>query len=141
MECFYEMNELKIPFKDKMLFHTEDNAQFVKIKTPTDFVMSNGETLRLSSGTVTTAAELFPHRQHTLSVCKRCRSEWLMAIKEWFDAKPTTPDMDADEYAPSTVGSGIFIRRNGSRIEISDEEWYKLNPGREPVRLPKESKK
>lgn len=30
-------------------------------------------------------------------------------------------------------GSGIFVRRNGSNIEITREEWEKASPGQEPV--------
>ena len=39
----------------------------------------------------------------------------------------------------SKFSSGIFIRENGETKEISEEEWCKKNPDREPVRLqPKE---
>lgn len=34
--------------------------------------------------------------------------------------------------APS---SGIFVREGGQTVEISEEEWYKRNPDREPVKL------
>lgn len=32
-------------------------------------------------------------------------------------------------------GSGIFIRRSGQTVEISQEEWDRLNPGIEPVKF------
>lgn len=35
--------------------------------------------------------------------------------------------------AMSTYSSGIFIRRNGSTVEITREEWDELYPDREPV--------
>lgn len=35
------------------------------------------------------------------------------------------------------TGSGIFVRRDGQTIEISREEWDKLNTGFEPVALRK----
>jgi hypothetical protein len=31
--------------------------------------------------------------------------------------------------------SGIFVRRNGQTVEISEAEWYEQNPGRRPFRL------
>jgi len=34
--------------------------------------------------------------------------------------------------------SGIFIRENGHIVEISEAEWYKRHPDREPVRAPKQ---
>lgn len=62
----------------------------------------------------------------TLRVCKQCRAEWMTAIKDWFHAGKR--DM------PS-CGSGIYIRRNGATIEITQEEWNALHPGTEPVRF------
>jgi hypothetical protein len=35
-------------------------------------------------------------------------------------------------------GSGIWIRKNGSTVEISREEWDELHPGEEPVVAPTE---
>lgn len=32
-------------------------------------------------------------------------------------------------------GSGIFVRKNGGLVEVSEEEWYRDNPGREPLRV------
>lgn len=32
-------------------------------------------------------------------------------------------------------GSGIFIRENGATREISEAEWYRRYPGKEPVRF------
>lgn len=65
------------------------------------------------------------NRFYTLRVCKDCRADWMQAIKTWFDTKPSK----------ESCGSGIFVRRNGTSVEISQEEWNELNPGREPVRL------
>jgi hypothetical protein len=33
------------------------------------------------------------------------------------------------------AGSGIFVRENGQTIEISEEEWQRRHPDREPVRF------
>lgn len=66
-------------------------------------------------------------RFYTLIVCKDCRADWMDAIKEWFEKKPKI----------ESCGSGIFVRRNGATVEISQEEWDRENPGRIPVRFKK----
>jgi hypothetical protein len=40
-----------------------------------------------------------------------------------------------DSPVQKEQGSGIFVRKNGATVEISEEEWYRNNPGREPVRV------
>jgi hypothetical protein len=40
---------------------------------------------------------------------------------------------EADEPRLADNGPRIFVRRNGQNVEISREEWDRLNPGREPV--------
>jgi len=42
--------------------------------------------------------------------------------------------LESDEPVPNT-GSGIFVRRNGATVEITQAEWDDLHPGREPVQL------
>lgn len=61
----------------------------------------------------------------TLRVCKDCRGDWMGAIKKWFNTKPER----------ESCGSGIFIRRNGTNIEITEEEWREEYPDREPARV------
>jgi len=47
--------------------------------------------------------------------------------------------MSLDVYLKGTQrtqreqGSGIFVRRNGATVEITRDEWDRLNPGMEPV--------
>jgi len=43
--------------------------------------------------------------------------------------------LELDSPAKREHGSGIFIRRDGSAVEISRSEWDAANPGREPVVL------
>ena len=62
---------------------------------------------------------------YTLTVCKNCRASWMEAIKDWFNKGEVK----------EIVNSGIFVRRNGATIEISEQEWYRENPGRDPVRV------
>ena len=64
---------------------------------------------------------------YLLDVCKNCRASWLESIKIWFNESATT----------KPIGSGIFVRRNGINVEITEEEWARENPGREPVRVRK----
>lgn len=76
--------------------------------------------------------------RYALRVCKRCRGEWMQAIKEWFHARPQGEDSDcngADPHAAPSCGSGIFVRENGTTREVTEEEWFRLNPGREPARV------
>lgn len=40
--------------------------------------------------------------------------------------------------AAKAPGSGIFIRENGAIIEISEEEWRRKFPDREPVKAPQD---
>lgn len=61
----------------------------------------------------------------TLRVCKACRADWMRAIQKWFNEKPVK----------ESCGSGIFVRRNGATIEITEEAWKQLYPDREPVRI------
>lgn len=93
MACFYEMDELKLPFTHEVLqTHIQDNGK----------------------------------KFYTLRVCKECRADWMGAIQSWFhDGKRDMP----------SCGSGIYIRRNGATIEVTDEEWFAMNPGIEPVRF------
>lgn len=92
MACFYEMNELGLPFKQ------------VKVE---DLLF------------------------YTLRVCKKCRAEWMGAIQSWFNKVPKKE---------KSCGSGIFVRRNGAILEISEEEWYRNNPGRKLVKFKYEDK-
>lgn len=63
---------------------------------------------------------------YTIRVCKGCRADWMTMIKIWWDAplKKTTP-----------CNSGIYIRHYGATVEISEEEFKKRYPGREPIRV------
>ncbi len=59
----------------------------------------------------------------------------MAAITGWFQATPAGADHDADDYDPrGGCGSGIFVRENGAIKEITEEEWRRRHPDREPVR-------
>lgn len=98
MACYYDMNELGIPFEWVMLRRLDETS-------------GNGQLL------------------YTLRVCKNCRGSWMAAIKDWFDnVKP----------AAESPGTGIFVRKFGATVEITEEEWKENNPGEEPFRFRKE---
>lgn len=69
------------------------------------------------------------HNFYTLRVCKGCRADWMTTIKIWWDA-PLKKE--------KSCGSGIFIRQNGANVEVTEEEFDKLYPGRIPVRVIKD---
>ena len=77
MRCFYEMNELEVPFE---IQYTPD----------------------------------VPAKYYTLRVCKRCRADWMAAIQTWFHTPP---------YPDDSCGSGIYVRRLGDTIEVTEEEF------------------
>lgn len=118
--CFYAMEELGLPFEQKVLF----NAELEDIEKAQEPITIPNTPITIQAGTVTCKGELTPRGLYTLRVCKRCRAEWLNAIKNWFHATPEGEDGDADEPAPyNGPGTGIFIRENGTNREITREEW------------------
>lgn len=129
MSCFYAMEELGLPFEDKVLFQVPNDADIKPEKAPVQIPLGDGNHITLDPGTFKTESPLTPMRVYTLRVCKECRGEWMGAIEQWFKVKPQREE----------IGSGIFVRENGATVEISEEEWYRRNPGREPVRVLKES--
>lgn len=95
MCCFYNMDELNLPFDRQEVFYP------------------------ILGGTQS-------QNFYTLRVCKDCRAEWMSAIQTWFnDQKPKK----------ESCGSGIFIRRNGAIIEITEEEWNALQPNHNPTKI------
>lgn len=51
---------------------------------------------------------------YTLRVCKKCRSEWMLAIKHWFENIPEE----------KSCGGGIFVSQFGAIIEVTEEEFH-----------------
>lgn len=69
---------------------------------------------------------MFPRVFFNLRICKNCRAEWMTSIKKWFESS---------KKETRGCGSGIFIRRNGALLEITEEEWDRMHPGHEPCRV------
>lgn len=124
MACFYAMEELDIPFKQCQIQGEclekvgEEELPSFKIKVP---VFANPK------------GEYNKYDFYCLTVCKRCRAEWLEFIKDWFNSEPLGEDLDTDEQEEKSCGSGIFVRVNGATQEITREEWDRLHPGEEPI--------
>lgn len=116
MACFYAMGELGLPFEEVRL------TGHLGAKT--------GEVPGMF-GSVSTFAEPAPGEEprarnfYTMRVCKECRGAWMGAIRDWFRRVERR----------ESLGSGIFVRENGATVEVSEEEWARRCPGREPVRV------
>lgn len=131
MDCFYDMKELGIPFENEMIFKPENSVEndvdhYEVVQNPKEVELPGGQRIVIGSAIITTTARLRTGGLYTLRVCKECRGEWLAAISDWF--KKPKPEADS-------CGSGIFVRRNGATVEITEEEWFRLNPDREPFRV------
>lgn len=123
MDCFYAMEELKLPFGREMWFDAPDTSKLKKAKDPLSLPLGD-KSINITAGSVTTDGELIPKSFYILRVCKDCRSTWMSAIQRWFN----------EPQRHYEVGSGIFVRRNGANVEVTEEEWHAMNPEREPVR-------
>ncbi len=113
MACFYAMEELGIMFDRQVVLIPPEGAEYVQAKEPSVLQVPNGPAITLSSGTVRTDAELRPMQTYNLRVCKGCRAEWMNVIASWFNA-------GTEKTSP---GTGIFIRRNGDNVEVTQEEY------------------
>jgi len=117
--CFYAMHELKeVPFKQvKITGHLQEQngtkmLESIQHEIPTYEDVDENEEPR-------------GHTFYTLRVCKRCRSQWMRAIDDWFRDKPVDPE---------SCGSGIFIRDKGSIIEITRERWDEIQAMNESLK-------
>lgn len=58
--------------------------------------------------------DIMDDKFYTLRVCKSCRGDWLMSVKEWFEAS----------IQKNTCDSGIYIREFGKLLQITAEEFH-----------------
>jgi hypothetical protein len=119
MACFYAMEELGLPFQQKVLF-SADPETLTREKEPDGITLSDGRRLNITAGTVRCHGELRPQGLYTLRVCKDCRASWMEAVQRWFNA-PAEQD-----FVKREVGTGIFVRRNGANVEVTEEEWRQM---------------
>jgi len=112
MACFYAMDEIKLPFKQRILFDA-DREKLTKVKDPDVIKCNDGFEIKVGPGVLKCDGELTPQGFFTLVVCKDCRADWLHAIKKWFSMQPERAE----------IGSGIYVRDFGASKEITREEW------------------
>jgi hypothetical protein len=92
MACFYEMRELGIPF----------DQVAVSVEPP------RGE------------GSAYPVKIFTMRVCKGCRSEWMLAIKAWFQAPPgDVSKWNNDEKAAIRPLAELVARLEALRTEAT----------------------
>lgn len=148
MACFYAMDELGLPFGEYAI--TGEVRELVGEERKSFGLGGPKHRLPKFAEPTGKKEDSHEHRYFTLRVCKDCRADWMAAIEAWFKAKndpnfwPVCPKCTKNSGSSVTavrhrtgpcVDSGIFVRRNGATVEITEEEWYRLNPGREPVRV------
>lgn len=87
MACFYQMQEIGVPFgqiavrgKAQEYLGEEMISDTLRIRVPRYADPPKG-------------APEHQYQFYTLRVCKRCRADWMGAIKQWFD-QPCTPEED-----------------------------------------------
>jgi len=103
MACFYDLSELGIPFKQVCIrgeYLKHDGSEitiFGKMPTykPTDGAISN-------------------YGFYQVRVCKDCRADWMASVQKWFEDPPKVRE---------GCGSGIFVRENGTNVEVTEEEF------------------
>lgn len=110
--CFYAMDELKVPFQVEKVTGSSQKATGSEKKPMfeggpelTEFIF--GEEKSVS----------WERLYYTLRVCKSCRASWMSSIEAWFNDVPPKRD---------SVGSGIFVRKNGACMEVTEEEWAEM---------------
>jgi hypothetical protein len=102
MACLYQMGELGLPFEE--------------VAVRGRYCQQVGDD-SLNFETHPEASEHL-YRFYTLRVCKRCRADWMSAIRNWFQDAPEPEEDEEDEE-----DGGIYVRRLGSTERITQEEW------------------
>ena len=116
MACFYEMNELGLPFQEEVLFKAD--LESLEKSSEAKIVRAAGRQLTLTPSRVRSSGELTPMKMYTLRVCKACRGSWMAAIESWFG--------HVEKRGPT--GTGVYIRKNGAKAEATPEEVEDLGP-------------
>ncbi len=101
MACLYQMGELGVPFEEMEI------EGVVHSKTGERSILGGFRVAAFSHERTPIAK----HRFFTLRVCKRCRADWMAAIRGWF-ASVATPD----------EGVGMLVRELGATRRRSGGE-------------------
>lgn len=111
MACFYEMNELGLPFEEAAI-----KGYFCKKTGEKETVFGTSPTFDEGSCKDNVGLRQF----YLLRVCKDCRAEWMGAIEFWFHARPKHIDK-------TSFNTGVFIREKGAIRELSEQEIEERN--------------
>jgi hypothetical protein len=107
MSCLYKMDEMKgIPFKQYLI-----KGDVYSYKGERKVEGFNHVTAPEWSEEPTGEGD---QSYYTLRVCKDCRADWMESIANWFNTPPTVR---------KGVGTGIYVRENGTIREITLEDW------------------
>ena len=116
MSCFYAMDEMNVPFSEEKVvgkIHERIGTKEMWIGNEAEMRAQGFSPLRFPeyseepTGNITASS-------YTLRVCKDCRGSWMSAIEDWFNNV---------EPVRRIIGTGIFVRKNGATVEITQEEW------------------
>lgn len=119
--CLYAMNELAVPFKQVCI----DGHALKQIGTKKLDLFGVNHEVPVYEELDVVSNKAYPYKFFTLRVCKACRASWMAAIQDWF--------LLAQAADKPPIGSGIFVRRNGVSVEITEEEWFKtVRPNNQP---------
>ncbi len=106
MACFYEMNEIGIPFAEIAIDGVPQRcARYETV----DFL---GHGFRQPIFEPVPDAKPSQYKFFTLRVCKDCRSDWMRAIQAWFETKPVENE-----------GPGLYVRDLGTSRRVSLDEF------------------
>lgn len=117
MSCFYAMEELGLPLEE-IAFHGQVLKQIGMQPHPLGSFHSDIPKYEEPSSDAKRGLRHF----YTLRVCKDCRASWMAAIKKWFN------EHEPDAESP---GTGIFVRRLGQNVEVTEEEFHRMRAERE----------
>lgn len=108
MSCLYDMSELGIPLKQRSIrgtVHAYEGERYLiepaegrpGIAVPSFADEPMGEPVALST--------------FTIRVCKRCRADWMLAVRDWYAAPPRVERGD------------VRVRELGAVRRVSMAEW------------------
>ena len=135
MACFYAMEELDIPFEQQAI-HGQTLNYRGKKELPRQGITVSAFSEPAPASDAASADNARTRKFYTLRVCKRCRSEWLAAIQQWYAEGAKYRDKNCAQACVST-GTGVYIRKFGHTVEATPVEVEKLRArmeeGFEPV--------
>ena len=121
MAAFYQLDELGIPFDQYQISGEACGKKGERECKPFGFKVP---VFKKPTGKKSLQSD---HKYFCIRVCKECRADWMKAVKDWYFEAHTKQ---------ASCGSGIFVRRNGVNVEITEDEWNRDNPDRVPYRVP-----